>query len=104
MTETGAAKQIAPITYPISIRKNSAEPPSLIVPLGALVEFHNESSVDRTIQFIGLPPIALYFSPGAKATFLAGSEGPVKYTCGDGKGTNDGPYEVIVGGRISESR
>jgi hypothetical protein len=104
MTETGAAKQTAPITYPIAIKQNTVVPPILSVPPGAHVEFHNESSIDRTVQFIGLSPIALYFSPGAKATFLAGSVGPVEYTCGDGKITNDGPYEVIVGGGISGSQ
>lgn len=104
MTETGAAKQTAPVTYQIAIKQNTVVPPILSVPPGAYVEFHNESSIDRTIEFIGLPTIALYFSPGAKATFLAGSGGTVKYTCGDGKGTNDGPYEVIVGGGISGGR
>jgi hypothetical protein len=104
MTETGAAKQTAPITYPIAIKQNTVVPPILSAPTGVYVEFHNESSIDRTIQFVGLSPISLYFSPGAKATFLAGSVGTVRYTCGDGKSRDDGPYEVIVGGGVGGSR
>ena len=100
MAETGAAKQTVPLPVPITIKKDTVDPISLTVRPNTRIEFHNESSIDRIIQFDGLSPVALFFSPGTKATLLAVADGRCVYNGGLGTAPDDGPYQVIVDGNM----
>ena len=109
MAETGAAKQTAPLPVEIKIHKDTVDPRSLTVTPGTLIQFHNESSINRVLHFDTLPAIALFFSPGAKVEFVAGADTPVpcEYYAGEGFARikdDDGPYQVIVGGGVPGDR
>ena len=108
MAQAGRAPEISgqPKTIPIKIHNdNTATPSPATANVGDTVEFHNEASTTKIVQFTnenGILPIALEIPNGGKSEFLATAPGAVTYDVtapGDatsGKKPDDDGYQVIV--------
>jgi len=107
MAEAGQAPKKAGKTYPIDIKNdNGVSSPITNVIVGDIVEFHNEASSTKIVQFTdenGPLPIALEIPAGGKAEFVATVAGTLDYSIIDGTSAKeefepaDDDYQVIVG-------
>ena len=106
MANAGQAPKLTPNIVKITLKNGSVSlnPANAIV--GDTVEFHNEESASRVVQFLDNDEpvaIALEIPSGGKSEFLATAEGTVDYSVGLGQsqgGTfdpDDDGYQVIVG-------
>jgi len=106
MAQAGQAPKRSPKTVLVTIKDGSVDrnPANAIV--GDTVEFHNEESSSKVVQFLDngvAVAIALEIPSGGKSDFLATVEGTVDYTIGLGSSDggsfspDDDPYQVIVG-------
>src|ERR1700719_2413112 len=107
MAYAGQAPKRSPKTVTIIIKNDgTVDLPEASAIVGDTVEFHNEASSSKVVQFLeddALMAIALEIPNGGKSAFLATIEGTVDYTIGLGSGDggsispDDDPYQVIVG-------
>jgi hypothetical protein len=107
MAHAGQAPKASAKTVTIKIRNDgTVDLPTANAIVGDTVEFHNEASSSKVVQFLdddAAMAIALEIPNGGKSEFLATVEGTVDYTIGLGSGAggsfspDDDPYQVIVG-------
>jgi hypothetical protein len=106
MAHAGQAPKRSPQTIPVTIKNGSVNPNPANAIVGDTVEFHNEESSSKVVQFLDdgvAMAIALEIPSGGKSEFLATVEGSVDYTIGLGSSDggsfspDDDPYQVIVG-------
>jgi plastocyanin len=108
MAHAGQAREVSgqPKTVLVKIHNdNTATPSPATANVGDTVEFHNEASTTKLVQFTdenGVLPIALEIPNGGKSEFLATTAGTVTYnitvpgdTTSVAKPADDG-YQVIV--------
>ena len=114
MAHAGHAPQASPKTVTIKIKNDgTVDLPTVDVTVGDTVEFHNEASSSKVVQFLeddAFMAIALEIPSGGKSAFLATIEGTVDYTIGLGSGAgssfgpDDDTYQVIVGSSDPDKR
>jgi hypothetical protein len=114
MAHAGQAPKPTPKTVIIIIKNDgTVNLPEANANVGDTVEFHNEASSSKVVQFLegdALMAIALEIPNGGKSAFLATMEGTVDYTIGMGSGDggsfgpDDDPYQVIVGSSDPDKR
>lgn len=107
MAEAGQAPKLALKTVTIIIKNDgTVDKPIANANVGDIVEFHNEASSSKVVQFLengGVMAIALEIPSGGKSNFLATVEGTVNYAIGLGRpdggkfNPDDDGYQVIVG-------
>lgn len=106
MANAGQAPKRSGKTVTITIKNGGVDLPTANAIVGDIVEFHNEESSSKVVQFLdngGAMAIALEIPSGGKSEFLATVEGTVDYSIGLGQsegGTfdpDDDGYQVIVG-------
>jgi plastocyanin len=107
MAHAGQAPKASPKTVTIKIKNDgTVDLPEANANVGDTVEFHNEASSSKVVQFLNddtAMAIALEIPNGGRSAFIATVEGTVDYTIGLGSseggsfGPDDDPYQVIVG-------
>ena len=106
MADAGQAPKKLVKTYSIAIKNNNTvNSPTTSVVVGDTVEFHNEASSAKIVQFTdenGPLPIGLEIPTGGKTDFLATVPGTLIYSIADATFAKDGftpddDYQVIVG-------
>src|SRR5579864_1399552 len=106
MAHAGQAPKLTPKTVKITIKNGGVDLPIANAIIGDTVEFHNEESSSRVVQFLDNDEalaIALEIPAGGKSEFLATVEGTVDYSIGLGQSEGgrfdpyDDGYQVIVG-------
>jgi plastocyanin len=108
MAHAGQAPQASAKKVTIKIKNDgTVDLPTASANVGDTVEFHNEASSSKVVQFLdddALMAIALEIPNGGRSNFLATVEGTVDYTIGLGSAADrasfspdDDTYQVIVG-------
>jgi plastocyanin len=114
MAEAGQSRKRLGKTYTVDIKNNNTvNQPTTTVDVGDVVEFHNEASSTKIVEFSfdSSPlPIALEIPAGGKSDFLATVAGTIDYGITDapsaagGRAPDDDGYQVIVNSGEPESR
>ena len=114
MAHAGQAPQASTKTVTIKIKNDgTVDLPTANANIGDTVEFHNEASTPKVVQFLDGSTqlaIALEIPNGGKSDFLATVAGTVDYSIGLGRGEggsfgpDDDTYQVIVGSGDPDKR